>query len=72
MLGLGDLPGVGPGHLGGLRGGAQRGARRRLSSTGTSADTLIVRQRPQRMRTRFVMCSALIATASTFPHSTQT
>ena len=34
--------------------------------------TLTVRQRPQRTRTLYVICSGFIETASTLPHSTQT
>ena len=48
------------------------GRARRLISTGTSAATLTVRHRPQRMRTLFPMCSGSIASARTFPHSAQT
>src|SRR5262249_34252144 len=42
------------------------------SSQPSSTETLIVRQRAQRIRTFFVICIACIDTASTFPQVTQT
>ena len=48
------------------------GLRRRLGSCTSVAETLTVRQTPQRTRTLNVICSSCIDSASTLPHCTQT